>query len=246
MRSSTSVWSAICGIHFGETNAVASTAGSPASARRSISSTLTAVGTAPRSFCSPSRGPTSTIRTDLFKRKQLRALEHLLAGGIVDFLHHAVGRRGDRVLHLHRFQDKERLALAHLGAGGSHHLDHLSRHRRGERAGAGVLIDAGQLRLQRKPPVIAFAENMPVLAIAHRARREDAAVEADLQAAVWQALASQAIALAVDGEAQPIAQELHPGGMARLALHENEVVMRVLVQAPAVDAVPRGVGIGRY
>src|SRR5688572_4340001 len=149
MRSSTSVWSAICGIHFGETNAVASTAGSPASARRSISSTLTAVGTAPRSFCSPSRGPTSTIRTDLFKRKQLRALEHLLAGGIVDFLHHAVGRRGDRVLHLHRFQDKERLALAHLDAGGSHHLDHLSRHRRGERAGAGVLIDAGQLRLQR-------------------------------------------------------------------------------------------------
>ena len=62
MRSSTSVWSAICGIHFGETNAVASTAGRPASARRSISSIFTAVGTSRGSFCSPSRGPTSTMR----------------------------------------------------------------------------------------------------------------------------------------------------------------------------------------
>ncbi len=63
MRSSTSVWSAICGIHFGETKAVASIARRPASARRSISSSFTAVGTSPFSFCSPSRGPTSTMRT---------------------------------------------------------------------------------------------------------------------------------------------------------------------------------------
>ena len=60
---STSAWSAICGTHFGETNAVASTAGSPASASRSISSTLTAVGTLFGSFCRPSRGPISTMRT---------------------------------------------------------------------------------------------------------------------------------------------------------------------------------------
>src|SRR5688500_1781555 len=143
MRSSTSVWSAICGIHFGETKAVASTADRPASARRSISSTLTAVGTSPRSFCSPSRGPTSTMRTDLFKRNQLRALEHLLAGGIVDFLHHAVGRRGDRVLHLHRFQDKERLALAHFGAGGNHDLDDLPLHRLGDRGYVGWSVAVG-------------------------------------------------------------------------------------------------------
>src|SRR5512134_2017861 len=140
MRSSTSVWSAICGTHFGETKAVASTAGRPASARRSISSTLTAVGTSPRSFCKPSRGPTSTNRTKsgtdhvfvagedvvwaigekrglslLLERYQLGTFEHLLAGGVVDFLHHAVRRRGDRVLHLHRLQDEQRLALAHLG-----------------------------------------------------------------------------------------------------------------------------------
>src|SRR5262247_2147237 len=110
MRSSTSVWSAICGTHFGDTNAVASTAGSPASARRSISSSLTAVGTSPGSFCSPSRGPTSTMRTRLAKGDQLRALRHLLAGAVVDFLHHAVLRRGDRVLHLHRLQDQQRVA----------------------------------------------------------------------------------------------------------------------------------------
>src|SRR5215204_543627 len=140
MRSSTSVWSAIWGIHFGETNAVASTAGRPASARRSISSTLTAVGTSARSFCSPSRGPTSTILTALFKRDQLRAFLHLLAGGVLDFLHHTVGRGGDGVFHLHRLEDQQRLPLGDLGAGAHHDLDHLAGHRRGERAAAGVLV----------------------------------------------------------------------------------------------------------
>src|SRR5215470_8759417 len=111
MRSSTSVWSAICGTHFGETNAVASTAGRPASARRSISSSLTAVGTSPGSFCSPSRGPTSTMRTRLIKRDELRAFGDLLAGAEMHFLHHAVLRGSNRVLHLHRLQDEERIAL---------------------------------------------------------------------------------------------------------------------------------------
>src|SRR3990170_9025937 len=87
---------------------------------------------------------------------------------------------------------------------------------------------------------------MPVIAIAHRARLEDAAIQADLKGAVGQALARQVIAFAVDAEAQPVAQELHPGGMTRLALHENEVMVRILVQAPAVDAVPGRIGIGRY
>src|SRR6185295_1135719 len=117
MPSRTSVWSAICGIHLGETNAVASIAQRPALPSRSISSSLTAVGTSPGSFCRPSRGPTSTRRTDLFKGDQLRALEHLLAGGVVDFLHHAGGRRGDRVLHLHRLEDQQRFALRYPGAG---------------------------------------------------------------------------------------------------------------------------------
>src|SRR5512134_4090630 len=104
MRSITSVWSAICGIHLGETNAVASTAGSPAPASRSMSSTFTSVETCPGSFCSPSRGPTSTILAALRKGDQLRAFEHLLARAVVDFFHHAIGGRGNGVLHFHGFQ----------------------------------------------------------------------------------------------------------------------------------------------
>ena len=63
MRAITSAASAICGTHFGDTNDVASIAGTPASASVSISATFTSVGTIAFSFCSPSRGPTSTMRT---------------------------------------------------------------------------------------------------------------------------------------------------------------------------------------
>ena len=65
MRLITSAASAICGTHLGETNAVASIAGKPASARASISATFASVGTIAFSFCKPSRGPTSTSRTAL-------------------------------------------------------------------------------------------------------------------------------------------------------------------------------------
>src|SRR5882672_6921795 len=58
-----SAWSLICGTNFGETNAVASITRKPACASRSISCSLVAVVTVCRSFCSPSRGPTSTILT---------------------------------------------------------------------------------------------------------------------------------------------------------------------------------------
>src|SRR5215213_2325950 len=147
IRSSTSVWSAICGTHFGDTNAVASTAGRPASARRSMSSSLTAVGTWFGSFCRPSRGPTSTMRTRLFKRHQLRAFEHLLAGVVVNLLHHAVGRRRDGVLHFHGLEDQERVALGDLRAGLRQHLDDLSGHRCRKGAGGSVFFmgrDAGE------------------------------------------------------------------------------------------------------
>src|SRR5918999_2172977 len=147
MLSITSVWSAICGIHFGDTKAVASTAGRPASARRSISSTFTAVGSSPGSFCSPSRGPTSTIFTKLFKRDQFNAFEHLLAGAVVDFFHHAVRGRGDGVLHLHRFEDEEGLALSDFRSRFCQDLDDLARHRRGERARARIFIHAAKLLL---------------------------------------------------------------------------------------------------
>jgi hypothetical protein len=61
----TSAWSAICGTHLGLTKAVASIVRWPQAARRRISSSLTAVGTLCFSFCSPSRGPTSTMRTSV-------------------------------------------------------------------------------------------------------------------------------------------------------------------------------------
>src|SRR5260221_7997180 len=139
MRPSTSVWSPICEIHSAETKAVPATAGSPASASCSISSTFTAVGTSRGSFCRPSRGPTSTIFTRSFKADELRALEHLVARGVVDFLHHAVCRRRDGVLHLHRLEHQKRVALRHPSTRLRHHLDDPAGHRRGERARTRVL-----------------------------------------------------------------------------------------------------------
>ena len=59
----TSVPSAICGTHLGETNDVTSMFFRPASVRRSTSSIFTSAGISCFSFCSPSRGPTSTMLT---------------------------------------------------------------------------------------------------------------------------------------------------------------------------------------
>src|SRR5207249_3427454 len=63
IEAMTRALSDICGTHFGDTKLVASIAGSPASVRRSMSATLISVGTIVFSFCSPSRGPTSTMQT---------------------------------------------------------------------------------------------------------------------------------------------------------------------------------------
>ena len=64
MRAMTSAASAICGTHFGDTKDVASSWRTPAASRRSHRSTFTSVETGCFSFCRPSRGPTSVIRTD--------------------------------------------------------------------------------------------------------------------------------------------------------------------------------------
>ena len=63
MPAKTSPASAICGTHFGLTNAATSITGSPAALKRSTNATLSAVLTEAASFCSPSRGPTSTTVT---------------------------------------------------------------------------------------------------------------------------------------------------------------------------------------
>ena len=61
-----------CGIHFLETKEVASMVLKPVFVSRSISSVLIFVGTRNFSFWSPSRGETSTIRTDDIPRKRTR------------------------------------------------------------------------------------------------------------------------------------------------------------------------------
>src|SRR5690606_15697919 len=61
--ASSSAASASCGTHFGCTKLVASTVVSPASASLSRNSNFTSTGTVVRSFCKPSRGPTSQIVT---------------------------------------------------------------------------------------------------------------------------------------------------------------------------------------
>src|SRR6266436_1149574 len=65
MRARTSAVSAICGTDLGETKLPASITLRPVLLRRSINSTLVAVGSDADSFCNPSRGATSTSLTDL-------------------------------------------------------------------------------------------------------------------------------------------------------------------------------------
>ena len=59
----TSLASLNCGMARGLTNDVASTTGKPASASIVMNCIFCSVGTSAFSFCSPSRGPTSTTRT---------------------------------------------------------------------------------------------------------------------------------------------------------------------------------------
>src|SRR4030095_7377739 len=63
MPAKTSAASAICGTHLGLTNAETSITEWPASAGLVTHAILWLVGTDAASFCGPSRGPTSTIRT---------------------------------------------------------------------------------------------------------------------------------------------------------------------------------------
>ena len=63
MPAKTPLASAICGTHFGLTKAETSIAGRPDADSRFTKATLSTVWTAAASFCSPSRGPTSTMVT---------------------------------------------------------------------------------------------------------------------------------------------------------------------------------------
>src|SRR5918995_5391580 len=139
MRASTSAASAICGTHFGLTKAVTSTTGRPALESRSTNATLSAVEIAALSFCSPSRGPTSTTVTRLgimdgswLELDELVACLNELARPALDRRDGAVAWRPDRQLHLHRFEDEEDVPLLHACAGIHDDLSHRCGHRRGK------------------------------------------------------------------------------------------------------------------
>src|SRR5258706_13511711 len=105
MAAKTCALSDICGTHFGETKAVASTAGRPASASFSMSSILIAVGTFVASFCRPSRGATSTMRTLRGRLMQAPFLLFLRTSGLLRRL-----EPGGRAL----FQERAHAPLAFL------------------------------------------------------------------------------------------------------------------------------------
>src|SRR3954466_6211052 len=106
MPAKTSAASAICGTHVGLTNAETSTTGSPARERLFTKEILSAVLIAADSFCSPSRGPTSTTVTragsgmgngtaELFEFEQRSAGLDQFSGLAVDGRDGAVGRSAD-------------------------------------------------------------------------------------------------------------------------------------------------------
>ena len=111
---------------MGETNAVASIVFNPDAASFLMNSILVSVGTICASFCSPSRGLTSTMRTlcGVFigqfssllgivglKVQKFHTLGDLVAHRVVEALNPAGCRRVNRIFHLHRFQHQQRRAL---------------------------------------------------------------------------------------------------------------------------------------
>src|SRR5687768_9356887 len=116
MPAYTSAASASCGTHLGLTKLVASIDRRPVADRRSTSAILSAVATIVFSFCSPSRGPTSTMRTAAgIATSGLQAHQHgvgldELAGRRAHFGDGAVARRLQAQLHLHRLEHQQLLA----------------------------------------------------------------------------------------------------------------------------------------
>src|ERR1700737_178591 len=118
----------ICGIAFGDTKAPTSTVRNPASTSASMNAMRSATLTGVFSFCRPSRGPTSTMRTESLMlasrscRLDLRELAPLLPD-IADLalyhFQHAGERRAQGLLHLHDLKGEDRRALlqrrAHFG-----------------------------------------------------------------------------------------------------------------------------------
>src|SRR5687768_6111518 len=145
MPAQTSAASAICGTHFGLTKADTSIMAWPAADSLLTKAILSGVGTNADSFCSPSRGPTSTIRTRdgrelsftaepareprtqnpeprtalSFEIDERNARLHEIAGRAGHRRHAPIARRDDRQLHFHRLQHDQHVA-AHDHLSGRH------------------------------------------------------------------------------------------------------------------------------
>src|SRR5678816_3148609 len=139
MPAKTSAASAICGTHFGLTKADTSIARWPAPLSASTKAILSAVPIAAASFCSPSRGPTSTMVTlaGLLKVDQAPVGLHQFAGTAVDRLDAAVGRRAHRQFHLHGLEHDQDVALRDAVSGRDLDGDDRRGHRRGQLAVSG-------------------------------------------------------------------------------------------------------------
>src|SRR5216683_3037463 len=118
----------ICGIAFGDTKAPTSTVCSPASTSASMNAMRSATLTGVFSFCRPSRGPTSTMRTESLMLVSLTcgldlgefdALLHDIADLALYHFEDAGEWCAQGLLHLHDFKGEDRGALlqscAHFG-----------------------------------------------------------------------------------------------------------------------------------
>src|SRR5207248_7422569 len=103
----------ICGIAFGDTKAPTSIVSRPAPTSASINAIRSATLTGVFSFCRPSRGPTSTMRTEsliLISRSErldlgeFDALAHDIADAAFYCLQHPRKRRAQGLLHFHDFK----------------------------------------------------------------------------------------------------------------------------------------------
>src|SRR5690606_10487871 len=92
------------------------------------------------------------VASGVGKRDQLLAVAHLFARLEVDFLHHALARRVDRVLHLHRLHHQQGVAGLHAVARLNGYRYDLARHGRGQaatRVGGSILrVRHGVVKLQ--------------------------------------------------------------------------------------------------
>src|SRR5882724_5935548 len=110
----------ICGIAFGDTKAPTSTVCKPAPTSASMNAMRSAALTGVFSFCRPSRGPTSTMRTLSFMTVSFRygfdfrefdTFLHDIANLAFDRFQHAGKRRAQGLLHLHHLEGEDRRAL---------------------------------------------------------------------------------------------------------------------------------------